>query len=269
MQSRHVAWAPSFSWPHMALALFLSLLQLQPYGSGGIVARALTVHSSRTRFVDRLNQALALMIVTTNATCGCRGCGQIIPANSRVSMASNGPYHLACTPIVEDALAEHNRLVDPRVAASESTPPTSSAWQRLIPHAIAGILLVIALSPDNDIGYYRVMRWIVCAVFAYMAMESYSLKQPSWTWVWGVAAGIYNPIVPVEASRDIWSLVNLSSIALIVFDATRGVKAIGQGARAGFRFARTALGFFLRLVLALITIAVLLFIFDFVVTRWG
>ena len=184
-------------------------------------------------------------------------------------MASNGPYHLACTPIVEDALAEHNRLAIPSAAASEPTPPISSAWQRLIPHAIAGALLVIALSPDNDIGYYRVMRWIVCAVFAYMAMGSYSRKQSSWTWAWGVAAGIYNPIVPVEASRDIWSVVNLASIALIIFDAARGVKAIGQGARAVSGFARTALGFILRLVLALITIAVFLFIFDFVITRWG
>ena len=191
-------------------------------------------------------------------------------------MASNGPYHLACTPISEDALPEQNRLAAPNTPltissseTSESTPPTSSVWQRLVPHAIACCLLVVALSPDNEIGYYRVMRWIVCAVFVYMALEAYSRKQSAWTWVWGVAAGIYPPVVPVEASRGIWSVVNLASIALIVFDAGKGMEVIGKGARAVSGFARTAFGFIVRLALALITLAILLVVFDFLVTRWG
>ena len=166
-------------------------------------------------------------------------------------------------------MAEHNRLSTPEAAVSVPSSSAPPSWKRLVPHAIAGILLVIALSSDNDIGYYRVMRWIVCAAFAYMAVESYSRKQSSWVWVWGVAAGIYNPIIPVEASREVWSVVNLASIGLIVFDATKGVKAIGRSIRVASGLARTALAFIFRLALALVAIVVLLFAFNFVITRWG
>lgn len=195
-------------------------------------------------------------------------------------MIGKGPYHTACSPIPEDATYKHQPLpplllpsLDHSAgpleiaAASASTSSNLPAWQRLIPHAIAGVLLLVALSPDNEIGYYRVMRWIVCAAFAYIALTSYSKKQSSWVWVWGVAAGIYNPIVPVEASRGVWLVVNLASIGLIVFDAIGGVKSVARGVRTFSNFTRIVLHFTLRLVLSLVTIVVFLFIFNLVITR--
>ncbi|MDZ4316735.1 MAG: DUF6804 family protein [Azonexus sp.] len=184
-------------------------------------------------------------------------------------MTGNGPYHIACTPIVEDALSEHNRLLEPAVTTSTSASPSPPAWKRLAPHAIAGILLVIALSPGNDIGYYHIMRWVVCGVFAYLAMESYSRKEMSWVWIWGITAGIYNPIMPVEATRVLWSLVNLVSIGLIAFDATRKVKAIDRIMRAVSGPAKKALEFLIRLTLAAALLIALFLIFVFVVSRWG
>src|SRR5690606_5946974 len=92
-------------------------------------------------------------------------------------------------------------------------------------------------------------------------------KRESWVWIWGVAAGIYNPIIPVEASREIWSVVNLASIGLIAFDGIGGARTISCAIRATGRFARTALYFILRLAFAIIMIVVLLLAFHFVITH--
>lgn len=216
------------------------------------------------------------MLFITTKPRACRACAGIIQQGVTISwVIGKGPYHTACSPIPEDAAYKHQPLppLDHSAGSLEiatASAPTLSnlpAWQRLIPHAIAGVLLLVALSPDNEIGYYRVMRWIVCAAFAYMAVTSYSRKQSSWVWIWGVAVGIYNPIVPVEASRGVWFVVNLASICLIVFDAIGGVKTVARGVRTFSDFTRTALHFILRLALSLFAMVVFLYIFHLVITR--
>lgn len=72
----------------------------------------------------------------------------------------------------------------------------------------------IALLPTLPYGYYLIMRWIVCASSAWLALSSYRSGREDWTWIWGVIAGVYNPIFPVHANREIWSIVNLATIAV-------------------------------------------------------
>ncbi|MBB6066265.1 DUF6804 family protein [Pseudoxanthomonas broegbernensis] len=216
------------------------------------------------------------MLTKTTEPRVCRACTRIIGSGTVISLVRDKhPYHTFCSPLPEDASYKHrplpppDRSAEPLKTDAETTPDVSSpsAWQRLIPHAIVGLLLLFALFPDNEIGYYRVMRWIVCAAFTYMAVAAHFQKRESWVWIWGVAAGIYNPIIPVEASREIWSVVNLASIGLIAFDGIGGARTIGCATRATGRFARTALHFILRLALAIIMIVVLLLAFNFVITH--
>lgn len=90
-------------------------------------------------------------------------------------------------------------------------------WQRAGLHALVVGLLLWALIPDNPYGYYLVMRWIVSAVFLYLAISAHEERRASWAWVWAVTAGIYNPIVPVHATRELWSIVNVITIGLVIF----------------------------------------------------
>lgn len=92
-------------------------------------------------------------------------------------------------------------------------------WKVLAPHFLVVALLLWALIPTNPYGYYSVMRWIVCATFIYLAVQSSQQQQQAWIWVWGVAAGIYNPIFPVHATREFWTLVNIVTIGVVVFGA--------------------------------------------------
>lgn len=93
----------------------------------------------------------------------------------------------------------------------------SNRWKELAPYILVVALLLWALVPSSPYGYYSVMRWIVCASFAYLAVRSNEQHRQAWVWVLGVAAGIYNPIFPVHATREFWSLVNVVTIGLVVF----------------------------------------------------
>ena len=85
-----------------------------------------------------------------------------------------------------------------------------------MPQLMATVLLVWALNPSNPYGFYVLLRWICCAVFAFLAVQTFHGKQRGWTWVLGVTAGIYNPVVPARLSREIWSVVNLIAIGIAV-----------------------------------------------------
>lgn len=76
------------------------------------------------------------------------------------------------------------------------------------------LAVAVALIPTLPYGYYSVMRWLVCASCAWLALRSHRNGQEEWTWGWGVIAGIYNPIFPVHANREIWSIVNVVTIAV-------------------------------------------------------
>ena len=85
-----------------------------------------------------------------------------------------------------------------------------------IPQAIVIPLLLWALIPANPYGYYIVLRWICCVAFAYLAIQALSLGRDGWVWILGVTAVVYNPIFRIHATREIWSIVNLVTIALAV-----------------------------------------------------
>ena len=85
-----------------------------------------------------------------------------------------------------------------------------------IPQAIVIPMLLWALIPANPYGYYIMLRWICCAAFAYLAINAWGLNKIGWVWVLGVTAAIYNPVLRVHATREIWSVVNLVTIGLAI-----------------------------------------------------
>ena len=36
------------------------------------------------------------VIITASYSCGCRGCGEVIPARTQIVMTSRGPFHVTC-----------------------------------------------------------------------------------------------------------------------------------------------------------------------------
>ncbi|WP_428986590.1 DUF6804 family protein [Stenotrophomonas indicatrix] len=80
---------------------------------------------------------------------------------------------------------------------------------------LVAALLALAMIPTMPYGFYPIMRWIVCAGCAWMALMSYRRLREGWAWCFGALAGIYNPIVPIHASREVWTVVNVLTLVVI------------------------------------------------------
>ncbi len=85
-----------------------------------------------------------------------------------------------------------------------------------IPQAIIIPMLLLALNPDSLYGFYMFLRWVCCAAFVYLAIHASTRKKQGWVWILGVTAAIYNPILPVHGTREMWTVVNVATIGMAV-----------------------------------------------------
>ena len=80
--------------------------------------------------------------------------------------------------------------------------------QIIIPSIIVMILLIVAICPIEEYAYYILLRWIVCITAIYIAYLSYEAEKEYWTWVMGIIALIFNPLIPFHLGKDIWVVVD-------------------------------------------------------------
>ncbi len=85
-----------------------------------------------------------------------------------------------------------------------------------IPQAIAILMLLWALNPGNPYGYYIILRWVCCGIFAYLAFQAHEQEKQGWIWVLGITALIYNPIFRVHLNRGLWSIINVVTVGIAV-----------------------------------------------------
>ena len=77
-------------------------------------------------------------------------------------------------------------------------------------------MLIVALNPENPYGYYVLLRWVACGIFAFLAFQAFEKEKIGWVWILGITAAIYNPFIKMHLGRDIWSLVNLVTIGVAI-----------------------------------------------------
>jgi hypothetical protein len=77
-------------------------------------------------------------------------------------------------------------------------------------------MLLWALNPSNPYGYYILLRWVCCGIFAYLAIQALEHKKKGWVWVLGITALFYNPIFRVHLNRELWSIINVVTIGIAV-----------------------------------------------------
>ena len=94
-----------------------------------------------------------------------------------------------------------------------------------VPQLVAVFMLLWALNSENPYSYYILLRWVCCPIFAYLAFRGHEFGQRDWVWVMGVTAAVYNPILRVHLTREIWSVVNVVTIGI----ALASVFAFGPG----------------------------------------
>jgi FtsH-binding integral membrane protein len=82
------------------------------------------------------------------------------------------------------------------------------------PQLVAGMMLLWALNPENPYSYYILLRWVCCAIFAYLALTASEQERRGWVWMLGFIAVLYNPIFRVHLTREIWSVVNVVTVVV-------------------------------------------------------
>ncbi len=85
-----------------------------------------------------------------------------------------------------------------------------------IPQTVASVMLLWALNPENPYDYYIVLRLVCCAAFTYLALKAHAQGKEGWVWVIGVMAVIYNPIIRIHLTREIWSAINIATLVVVI-----------------------------------------------------
>lgn len=98
-------------------------------------------------------------------------------------------------------------------------------------------MLLWALVPVNPYGYYVLLRFAICGMAIYLAFRAHELEKTPWVWVFAVTAILYNPLIRVHLTREIWSVVNVATIVLFAWSIyvlkPKVVKGLTQGGTDG------------------------------------
>lgn len=85
----------------------------------------------------------------------------------------------------------------------------------LIPAIIAAIILLGALG-RWPYGYYQLLRWVTCGVAVYVAFLAYAWEKKWATYLFGFIAVLFNPLLPIYLSREIWQPIDVICALLFV-----------------------------------------------------
>ena len=187
-----------------------------------------------------LNASWPHVLLIATAPASCRKCGGPIASGEQVSWVdrrdhagTSGPYHIACTPLMED--------VDIARIAALAAATTKSEMQRavgsgVVPEGrvglvarikrqpmlltssvcVAGTLLLIAALFRLPYEFYAVLRVVVFGTCALLALDSWRNPNNGWRIGLVALAALYNPFVPIHLSRSTWVPVNVATVAALV-----------------------------------------------------
>lgn len=82
---------------------------------------------------------------------------------------------------------------------------------------IAALMLFIAMA-ELPYGYYQILRFVICGISIYVAIEANERKNPTWVWTMVVMAILFNPLIPIRFKKEDWQVVDC--IAGFIYLAT-------------------------------------------------
>lgn len=77
----------------------------------------------------------------------------------------------------------------------------------------SGVLLALGLL-QWSYGYYTLLRWLIFGSAVLVAVRFYNSKLTGWTLIFGVISFLFNPIIPVYLTRQIWAPIDLVGACL-------------------------------------------------------
>jgi len=105
----------------------------------------------------------------------------------------------------------------------------ASTFSARRPHAIRALLataFLLLATLNLPYGYYTFLRIVVCGVSVYVAYQGYQWGQQWAMWVFGLVAVLFNPLVPVHLTKEIWLPIDLAVAVALVGAATVLVRPV-------------------------------------------
>jgi uncharacterized membrane protein YccC len=69
-------------------------------------------------------------------------------------------------------------------------------------------MLFLSLAPW-PYGYYQLLRFVVCGISVYVAFMAYNWHKIWATYLFGFFAVLFNPLIPVHLSRELWQPIDV------------------------------------------------------------
>lgn len=101
-----------------------------------------------------------------------------------------------------------------RIAVHMPARTKSPSIDHLLPVASV-VLLALSVLGRWPYGFYTLLRFVVCGTCAYTSAKEYQHGQIGWTWIMGLTAVLFNPIIPIHLARSVWHTLDL--LTVIVF----------------------------------------------------
>jgi len=84
---------------------------------------------------------------------------------------------------------------------------------------ISGGLLLLGIPTGWPYGYYILLRWVIFSSSIFVAYSFYNSKIPVWTFIFGVVAILFNPIVPIYLSKSTWVVLDFIGATIFFMGA--------------------------------------------------
>ncbi|MBB5038831.1 DUF6804 family protein [Prosthecobacter dejongeii] len=94
-----------------------------------------------------------------------------------------------------------------------------------LPYLMSASLCLVALLPGLPYGYFMLVRWVVCVVAGYGAVQFFKAKSEAWAWGCLGLALLFNPIFKIHLGRELWWWADLGAAVFL------GVVAKQSGGR--------------------------------------
>ena len=72
---------------------------------------------------------------------------------------------------------------------------------------IATGMLFIGVLP-LPYGYYMLLRFVACGVFAWAAFITYEKNEEVLPWVFGILAVVFNPLIKIHFPKELWAVID-------------------------------------------------------------
>lgn len=89
---------------------------------------------------------------------------------------------------------------------------------------ILGIVILLLALGSLPYGYYQFLRWAITIIGAYSAYLAYEQKNVTLTWIFGLMAILFNPIIPFTFEKNVWQTIDVITAIIIIINLIKNKK---------------------------------------------